>query len=159
MQDPLGRKIGTLERLFVGRRGEPRYIEVNVGFLLSRRVLLPVEVLTIDADGRSVTLSRRHGDPEELCVQRREQAGREALGMRLGRSGLAAARRADLGRTSEVAAEALGSAPTGYRLKTCDPEVLLLLRADGTRVAAFSARAPRPRLRGPIGGGPKRRES
>jgi len=40
----------------------------------------------------------------------------------------------------EDAAAAIGSAPSGYRLNTCDPEVLLLLRADGTRVAAFSAR-------------------
>ncbi len=41
---------------------------------------------------------------------------------------------------SEDAADVVGSAPSGYRLNTCDPEVLLLLRADGSRVAALSAR-------------------
>lgn len=71
VRDPLGRKIGTLGRVFVGADGEPRHIEVDVGLLRTRPVLIPVEGLTVDDQGRSVTLRCGRGGAEETCVGRR----------------------------------------------------------------------------------------
>ena len=71
VRDPLGRKIGTLGRVFVGANGEPRHIEVDVGLLRTRRVLIPVEGLTVNDTGRNVTLRCGREGAEETCVQRR----------------------------------------------------------------------------------------
>jgi PRC-barrel domain len=41
--DPVGQRIGSAEEVFANRAGEPVYIRVNIGFLFSRTVLIPVQ--------------------------------------------------------------------------------------------------------------------
>ena len=35
--DPVGQKFGSAEKVFVNRDGEPMYIRVRIGLLLTRR--------------------------------------------------------------------------------------------------------------------------
>jgi hypothetical protein len=54
--DPLGQKVGSVEKLFVNLRGEPEYIRVKVGLLGLRSVLLPVESVAVDEKRRVLIL-------------------------------------------------------------------------------------------------------
>jgi len=57
LHDPLGRKIGEIERLFVNGHGEPEYIAVKIGFLWWRKsFLIPVESVTVDDMLRVIVL-------------------------------------------------------------------------------------------------------
>ena len=47
LQDPLGRKIGNVEKLFVNRRGEPEYIRVKMGLLGLKSALIPVQFVEV----------------------------------------------------------------------------------------------------------------
>ena len=56
--DPLGQKIGTIERLFVNGHGEPKYLKVSVGGLFARRsVLIPVRSVVVNKEGQTLMLS------------------------------------------------------------------------------------------------------
>ncbi len=54
--DPLGQKVGGVEKLFVNPRGEPEYIRVRMGPLGLRSVLLPVESVAVDEKRRVLFL-------------------------------------------------------------------------------------------------------
>jgi hypothetical protein len=50
VRDPLGRKIGRLERLFLNETGGPEYAEVRTGLLGMKTVLIPLQTVTADAE-------------------------------------------------------------------------------------------------------------
>jgi PRC-barrel domain len=49
--DPLGRKIGSAEEVFVNRDDEPQYVRIRVGLFGRKSVLIPVQFAEVD-DGR-----------------------------------------------------------------------------------------------------------
>jgi hypothetical protein len=54
--DPVGQKIGSAEEMFVNRDGEPMYVRVRIGILFSRTVLIPVQFVETDDEGKSLVL-------------------------------------------------------------------------------------------------------
>ena len=55
--DAVGEKIGTVEKLFINDHGVPEYINVKLpGLFGSKKLLLPVESLTVDERKRTLTL-------------------------------------------------------------------------------------------------------
>jgi hypothetical protein len=54
--DPLGQKIGSVERLFVNGDGEPVYVRVRMGAFGFKSALLPVGRITVDEEGRTLLL-------------------------------------------------------------------------------------------------------
>jgi hypothetical protein len=46
--DPVGQKIGIVERVFANPDGEPVYIRVRIGFFGMRAVLIPVQFVETD---------------------------------------------------------------------------------------------------------------
>jgi hypothetical protein len=56
VRDPRGRKIGKLKRLFLNGSGGPEYAEVKVGLFGIKRVLIPLQSVTVDAERRSLVL-------------------------------------------------------------------------------------------------------
>ena len=54
--DPLDRKIGRVERLFVNGKHEPEYVRVRIGLFGLRSVLIPVGFAVIDEERRTLTL-------------------------------------------------------------------------------------------------------
>lgn len=56
--DPLGQRIGRVEKLFESKSGKPRYVRVKVGAFGARRsVLIPVrDVLVVDRGRRVLAL-------------------------------------------------------------------------------------------------------
>jgi len=54
--DPLEKRIGMVEKLFVNWSGEPEYIRVSVGFFGSKSVLLPVQDVAVDEQRRTLVL-------------------------------------------------------------------------------------------------------
>jgi hypothetical protein len=54
--DPVGQKIGSVEKVFVSRDGDPVYIRVRVGLLFTRTVLIPVQFVETDDEGKTLVL-------------------------------------------------------------------------------------------------------
>ncbi len=54
--DPLGHKIGRVEKLFFNGDGGPEYVRVRIGLLFARYVLIPVQAVALDRAARSLTL-------------------------------------------------------------------------------------------------------
>lgn len=54
--DPAGRKVGSAKELFVNTHDEPEYVMVKIGLFGLRSVLIPVQVVTVDEDQRSLVL-------------------------------------------------------------------------------------------------------
>lgn len=54
--DPLGEKIGSVERLFVNESQEPEYVRVRIGLFRLRSILIPVGFVEIDEELRSLML-------------------------------------------------------------------------------------------------------
>ena len=54
--DPVGEKIGTAEEVFENPDGEPIYIRVRMGLLLPRMVLIPVQFVETDEEGKAIVL-------------------------------------------------------------------------------------------------------
>lgn len=54
--DPLGQSIGSVEKVFVNRNDEPEYVRVRIGRFLSKSILLPVQLVTLDTTQRTFTL-------------------------------------------------------------------------------------------------------
>jgi hypothetical protein len=54
--DPLGQKIGTADELFVNANDEPEYVRIRMGFLGLKYVLLPVEIVAVDKQRRTLVL-------------------------------------------------------------------------------------------------------
>ena len=56
VRDPRGRKIGRLKRFFLNESGGPEYAEVNVGLFGLKTVLIPLQIVSVDAERRSLVL-------------------------------------------------------------------------------------------------------
>ncbi len=56
MHDPLDRRIGCIEQVFVDGGGKARYVEVRIGLFGARSVLIPVKAVVIDEERRTVLL-------------------------------------------------------------------------------------------------------
>ena len=56
LRDPLGQKIGSVERLFVNDRGEPEYIRVKMGLLGLKSALIPVQFVEVHKEQRIIAL-------------------------------------------------------------------------------------------------------
>jgi hypothetical protein len=56
VRDPRGRKIGRLKRLFLNGSGGAEYAEVKVGLFRLRTVLIPVQIVSADAQRRFLVL-------------------------------------------------------------------------------------------------------
>ncbi len=54
--DPEGRKIGVAKEVFANGRGEPEYVRVGMGVFGLKRVLIPVQLVTLDEKRRTMTL-------------------------------------------------------------------------------------------------------
>jgi hypothetical protein len=54
--DPVGQKIGIVERVFANPDGEPVYIRVRIGFFGMRAVLIPVQFVETDEKRKSLVL-------------------------------------------------------------------------------------------------------
>ena len=54
--DPLGKKIGSVEKLFLNGSGELEYVRTRIGLLFAKRVLIPVQNAALDREARSLTL-------------------------------------------------------------------------------------------------------
>lgn len=55
VHDPLGQRIGKAEKLFVNGDGDPRYVQVRLGFF-GKSVLIPVEGIVADPEWRTIVL-------------------------------------------------------------------------------------------------------
>ena len=56
VRDPRGRKIGRLKRLFLNGSGGAEYAEVKVGLFGLKTVLIPLQIVTVDAELRFLML-------------------------------------------------------------------------------------------------------
>ena len=56
LQDSLGQKIGSVERLFVNERGEPEYIRVKMGLLGLKSALIRVQFVEVQREQRIIAL-------------------------------------------------------------------------------------------------------
>ena len=56
VHDPLGQKIGRVQRLFVNADDEPEYVRVGIGLLGLKSVLIPVESALADEERKRLTL-------------------------------------------------------------------------------------------------------
>lgn len=54
--DPLGRKIGSVEKLFVNESHEPEYVRVRMGLFGLKSVLIPTNFVAIDQECRTLVL-------------------------------------------------------------------------------------------------------
>ena len=54
--DPVGQRIGSAEEVFVNPNGEPVYVRVNIGRFFSRTVLIPVQFVETDEEGKAIVL-------------------------------------------------------------------------------------------------------
>ena len=52
--DPVGQKIGIVERVFANSDGEPEYSRVRIGLFGMRAVLIPVQF--VETDEKRITL-------------------------------------------------------------------------------------------------------
>lgn len=54
--DPLDQRIGTVERLFLNGDGEAEYIKVKAGLFGLRAILIPVQMVAVDDERRTLVL-------------------------------------------------------------------------------------------------------
>ncbi len=54
--DPLGQRIGTAEKIFVNKPGEPQYIRVKMGVFGWKSILIPVESVAVNPGRKAITL-------------------------------------------------------------------------------------------------------
>lgn len=56
LHDPLDKRIGSVQELFLNDNDEPEYIRVKMGFLGFKSVLIPVETVAVNEERRSLIL-------------------------------------------------------------------------------------------------------
>jgi hypothetical protein len=56
VRDPLGRKVGRVERLYLNPDGDPEYVAMKTGPLGLKSVLLPVQMAEVDEERRVLHL-------------------------------------------------------------------------------------------------------
>lgn len=65
LRDPLERRIGRVLRVFADSAGRAGHVEVELGRWAPRRVLLPVDGVEADEEGRALSLRKvRRARPE-----------------------------------------------------------------------------------------------
>lgn len=55
--EPVGQKIDSAEEIFVYPDGEPVYVRVRMGLLLTKTVLIPVQFVETDDQGKTLVLN------------------------------------------------------------------------------------------------------
>ena len=63
LRDPLGGRVGRVSRVFSDSSGRAVRVEVAMGPLGTRKVLLPVDGVRVDREGRALFLGRARGRP------------------------------------------------------------------------------------------------
>ncbi|MEJ7632362.1 MAG: PRC-barrel domain-containing protein [Rubrobacteraceae bacterium] len=48
--DPLGQKIGSVEKLFFNENGELEYVRARIGRLFTKHILIPVQDAALDRE-------------------------------------------------------------------------------------------------------------
>jgi hypothetical protein len=56
VRDPLGQRIGTAEEVFADLNDEPRYVKVRMGLFGLRSALIPVQLVAVDTQRRTLRL-------------------------------------------------------------------------------------------------------
>ena len=56
VRDPMGHKIGSVEKLFFNENGGVEYIRLGIGLFSRKLVLIPVRDVALDRTARSLTL-------------------------------------------------------------------------------------------------------
>ena len=56
VRDPLGQKIGEVEKLYTNRDGDLEYVMTKTGLLGLKSVLLPVGMVDVDEEHRTLVL-------------------------------------------------------------------------------------------------------
>lgn len=56
VRDPLGRKVGRVEKLYLNHDGDPEYVMTRTGLLGLKSVLLPVQMVEVDEEQRTLLL-------------------------------------------------------------------------------------------------------
>lgn len=56
LHDPVGGRVGAVQKLFVNDDGTPEYVRVKLGFFGSKKLLLPVESVEVNEQKRTLTL-------------------------------------------------------------------------------------------------------
>ena len=56
VRDPLGRKVGSVEKLYLNPDGDPEYVKTKTGLLGLKSVLLPVQMAEVDEEQRVLHL-------------------------------------------------------------------------------------------------------
>ncbi len=54
--DPLGQKIGSVEKVFVNGDVEPEYVRVRMGLFGTKSVLIPTKFVAIDQERQTLVL-------------------------------------------------------------------------------------------------------
>lgn len=54
--DPEGRKIGVVGELFSNESGGPEYVRVRLGLFGLKSAMIPVQLVTLDGERRTMTL-------------------------------------------------------------------------------------------------------
>ena len=54
--DPEGRKIGAAREVFANGSGKPEYVRVRMGLFGLKDALIPVQLVAVDAERRTMTL-------------------------------------------------------------------------------------------------------
>ncbi len=57
VNDSEGRKIGKVDDLFIDENDHEEYLGVNIGFLSSKSVLIPIELTTVDHEASTIEVS------------------------------------------------------------------------------------------------------
>ena len=56
VRDPLGHRIGVAEEVLADLGDEPRYVKVRMGLLRLRFALIPVQLVAVDTQRRTLRL-------------------------------------------------------------------------------------------------------
>ena len=56
VQDPLGQRVGSVEKVFLNGNGEAEYARVKIGRPARKGVLLPVHLVAVDRERRTLKL-------------------------------------------------------------------------------------------------------
>jgi PRC-barrel domain len=54
--DPLGQKIGRVEKIFVNENHEPGYVRIRMGLFGMKSVLIPTKFVALDEERRALVL-------------------------------------------------------------------------------------------------------
>lgn len=54
--DPLGQRIGKVERVFASDRNEPQYVRVTIGWIRSKTLVIPTDRVAVDEVLQTLTL-------------------------------------------------------------------------------------------------------